>query len=836
VEYYQLTLKDLLEKLGTSREDGLSYASARKKLEKNGPNKILLETKPLWKKVLEPFANVFIAILLAAVVFSFLAGEYLDGIIVTGIIIINAVIYYIQQYSTERVLRALKKHNEQVISVKRQGRVVEVQAHELVVGDILVLGEGQKIPADSIILSSENLAVDESILTGETMPVHKNAGHITTETAVYKRTNTLFSGTFITNGLTESIVVATGNNTEFGRLADLVKPEGKTPIQKKIDQIVSVIIKAVAVTSLLVFILSLLRGVAPDEALRFMLTLTVSSVPEDLPIALTAILVIAMRKMAKKKALARSMHAIENLGLVNVIATDKTGTLTKNLLEVHDYWAPASVSEPMLKMYVALASNVHESKKQSDPLDYAMGEFSQNAKKPKEFKLARQFSFVQKMRMSGVLWKSGSKYELYVKGSPEHLLNVCGLRGKQLHEAQSNLHKLASKGYRVIGIASTKTRKEVKELGDLSTKLTFHGFIGVADSLRSDVKQAITDAQSAGIEVKMITGDHYETAFHIGKELGLASHPSEVFNAEEHRGKVSLPAQVVKSHTIFARILPEDKLKILKSLKRKNITAMTGDGVNDVPALTAADVGIAMGSGADIAKESGDIVLLDDSFKTIIDAIREGRVVFANIRKMLFYLFSGTLAETLTMIGALLIGLPLPVTAIQILWVNLVTDTTMVLPLGLDPAEDDVMKQPPRKADAPILDKVMITRLLLLGVTLAGVILYVFSRTSKTHSLEYAQTISFTMLVVGQWVKAQIARSEKTSVFKRMLKPNYAQMVGYTLAITLQALVLFGPLRTVFGMPEIALADLWQPIILTIVAVLFVGELHKFLTKNIKRS
>lgn len=834
VDAYKQKIEDLYEKFGSSNEDGLSYASVKKAEKQYGLNLLEIKGDPLWRKIIEPFASAFVIILLVAAGISVVAEEYLDGAVVMGVILINAVISWVQQYSTERVLRALKKQTEQKVSVIRQGNEQVVDAHELVPGDIILLDEGQKVPADGRLLEAENLSVNESILTGEAVPVHKHTSHIGSDTPTYKQLNMVFQGTFITAGSARALVVATGNQTEFGRIAKLAKPEGLAPMQVKINKLVSLIVKAAVGVSATIFILSLIRGLPADEALRFMLTMAVSAVPEGLPVALTVILVIAMRNMAKEKALVRSMHAIENLGLVTVIATDKTGTLTENILRVQDVWATEGVSQPMMKMYSRMSANIFGDSHVSDPLDVALREHTEKTDIPNTMKFLRQFSFSQELLMSGSLWQEGKHYELYVKGAPEHLLHQAKLSKKDRSKAESELHKLASSGSRVIAVAGAKLKKPIQNLEEFSGQLEFYGFVGVADSLRREAAGAIAEAQAAGIDVKMITGDHFETAFHIGKELGLTKHPREVFNAEEKPKLSALSVSAVNKNAVFARILPERKLHILKNLKKKNIVAMTGDGVNDVPALSSADVGVAMGSGSDIAKESGDIVLLDDNFNTIVSAVRSGRVVYANIRKMLFYLFSTSLGESLTMVGALVVGLPLPVTAIQILWINIVTDTAMVLPLGLDPAEDDVMKYTPRKVKAPLLDRIMITRLILMGATLAITTLSVFWYVNQTHSYAYAQAIAFTMLVTGQWAKAQVARSEKISVFKRILTPNPAQLIGYIVAFFLQWLVLFGPLRSVFHIPQIKFSDLLIPVAIVTSAVVLVGEVHKLITKNSK--
>jgi len=362
--------------------------------------------------------------------------------------------------------------------------------------------------------------------------------------------------------------------------------------------------------------------------------------------------------------------------------------------------------------------------------------------------------------------------------------------------------------------------------------IEFIGFLAFADELRSEAKNAIRAAHKAGISVRLITGDHYETAFNIGKQLGLATHINQVMQGVDLPKSMPALVETIKDKTVFARILPEDKFRILKALKQTEITAMTGDGVNDVPALANAHVGIAMGSGSDIAKDAGGIVLLDDNFATIIKAIAEGRKIFDNIRRMLFYLLSTSLGEVLTMVGALLFGLPLPITAIQILWINLVTDTAMVLPLGLEPEEDDHMKRPPRKPKDPLMSRMLLSRIAIIGLTMAVVTLITVSILVKQgYETSYIQTVAFMMLIVAQWMNAFNARSEFKSSFSRIKKVNYGLIVGLAIASVLQVLVMFGPLREVFDVQTVPLSTLLISSGLMAMTILIVSELHKFIIK-----
>jgi Ca2+-transporting ATPase len=823
--WYKQNTEQLYENLETS-ENGLSKAEAVLRLKKYGPNQLDIHKDSIWQIILEPFKNVFVVVLIIAAIVSLSSHEFLDAAIIGIIIAINSIIYYLQSYATTKVLRSLKNHNIQQVNVIRNGDRQLVSSIDLVPGDILILSEGEKIPADSRVIHTDNLQVNEASLTGESVPVHKHASTLETTKQIFEQDNMLFQGTYVIAGTAKALVVGTGSLTEFSKIAELaVGDKSRSPVQEKIDKIVTLLVKIAAGLAIFVFILSLARGIPAPEALRFVLSLTVSAVPEGLPVALTVIIVLGMRRMAKQNALVRSFRAIEDIGLITTIATDKTGTLTKNHLKVVEEW---SLGDMPVKSIAGLTIDMPE--KQSDPLDQAIKEFIDISDNQKIDKL---YSFEISIRMSGAY--IAKNRSIYIKGSPEHILTKSKLSAKQHHLAESAIHNLASKGYRVVAFGMHKTKNEIpddlKNIGD--NDIEFVGFLAFADELRPEAKGAINAAQSAGISVRLITGDHYETAYNIGKQLGLATHPSQVIQGIDLPKNATSLVKVIKDKTVFARILPEDKFKILKSLKQTEITAMTGDGVNDVPALTNAHVGIAMGSGSDIAKDAGGIVLLDDNFATIVKAIAEGRKIFDNIRRMLFYLLSTSLGEVLTTVGALLFGLPLPVTAIQILWINLVTDTALVLPLGLEPEEDGIMQRPPRHPKDPLMSKILLTRILIISLTMAVVTLTaVVIMARQGYESPYIQTVAFLMLIVAQWMNAFNARSELKSSFSRLKKMNYGLMVGLVIAVFLQALVMFGPLGYVFDIQNIPISVLAITSGVMAVAILSVSELHKLLVRK----
>ena len=825
--WYRQTKEQIYETLETS-DAGLSRHEASRRLQQYGPNQLAVKNAPLWRVIIEPFMSVFVAVLVTAALVSLLSHEILDASIVLVIISINAIVFYTQHYTTTRVLRNLKKKTVTKITVLRDGDSRTISSVALVPGDVIIINEGEQVPADARIIHTDSLQVNESSLTGESVPVRKHSSILETTKQLYEQDNMLFQGTYILAGQARAVIVETGSRTEFGKIAELSSDkQTKSPVQTKIDQIIVLLVKIVGVLAGGVFILALARGIPAGEALRFVLSLTVSAVPEGLPVAITVISVLGMRRMAKQKALVRSFKAIEDIGIVTTIATDKTGTLTKNHLSVVEAWSPDGTD---MRKTAALTVD-HSGNTLTDPLDIALIENAGAIQLPK---VAKLYPFDLSLRMSGAFPQHDTK--VYIKGSPEHILALSKLGSAAKHQAESVMHNFAGNGFRVIAFATYYIGEQkppenlhVIKPGDIH----FVGLVAFADELRPEAKRAIKAAHDAGISVRLITGDHYETAFHIGKQIGLAEHPSQVMLGEDLPKEQSAVAAVIRDKTVFARILPEYKFKILQALKEDNITAMTGDGVNDVPALTNAHVGIAMGSGSDIARDAGAIVLLNDNFATVIKAISEGRKIFDNIRRMLFYLLSTSLGEVLTMIGALLVGLPLPITAIQILWINLVTDSAMVIPLGMEPEEEGHMRRPPRPPQAPLLGHIILGRIAVIALTMAlstlGII-YLLHRAG--YSTAAIQTVAFMALIAAQWMNAFNARGEKASSFARLRKPNHSLAIGFLIGFGLQMLVMFGPLRDAFHIQAVPLSVLLMTSGAVAAAVLIASELYKYAVRK----
>jgi Ca2+-transporting ATPase len=831
--YYNHSAQATLNDLDSSLR-GLSNSEAEERLKIHGPNTIRVTGEPLWRKIIEPFANIFMLVLLVAAVISVLHGDVLDAIIVIAIMLVSASIYYVQRFSTERILRSLQKHTAQDVETLRDGHLIQIDTSMLVPGDIISLGEGDKVPADLRFLTGANVRIDESLLTGESVPIAKQADVLKGEKEIYERSNLLFQGSFVISGDVTAVVTSTGNNTEFGQLAALAQDTNtESPVQKKIDKLISHIIAIVGGIAVVAFALAMRGGMELGESLRFVLALSVSAVPESLPVAISVVLVLGMRRMAAKKALVRSMRAIETIGVLTTIATDKTGTLTKNKLTVQEIWHPEG-TDTSFNRVLAHAIN-QNGRKVHDPLDTAMNDYVKSADIELNGVPLLSLPFDQAVAMSGNLWHDGAGYRLVVKGAPEHVLARSDLTENEHEQASAKLHHLTGQGYRVIAIAQTNLSTKISNFTSLPkrAKLEFIGFVAVADVLRPEAKKAIAAALSAGVTVRMITGDHFETAYHIGRQLGMVTHRSQVFDSR----RMSVMSdeeldEVIRDVRVFSRVVPEHKYRILSLLKKHNITAMTGDGVNDVPALSNAHVGVAMGSGSQIAKDAGDIILLDDNFRSIIDAMHEGRTIFANIRRMLFYLLSTSAGEVLTMIGALAIGMPLPIVPVQILWINLVTDTAMVIPLGLEPGEKSNMKNKPKRINDPILSRFIISRMILIALSMAVLTLSLYGIFSAQYNHEYGSTIAFSALVVMQWSNAFNARSDYESLFRRLRVFNGKFYIGLAIAITLQILAVFGPLQGLLHVTPVAIGDLIVTGIIAFIVPIALSELHKFIGRR----
>lgn len=834
VLFHTKTVQEAFNELHSS-EHGLSSSEVEERVHEYGLNQLKFRSEPLWKKIVAPFSNVFMAVLFVAAAVSLLHHAPVDAGIIAGIMCINAIIYYVQRFSTERVLRALKKHDPERVNVLRNGKRIQLESLELVPGDVITLDEGEKVPADCRVIVGSNLRVDESQLTGESLPVPKSELEVAHDSELYERSNMLYQGSFIVGGQATALVVATGNTTEFGKLAALaVSAEDSSPVQQRIDRLIALLIRVIVAIAAIAFALSLYRGMDIAEATRYVLALSVSAVPESLPVAITVVLVLAMRRMAKKQALVKTPSAIETIGIVTVIASDKTGTLTKNQLTVQHTWSLGSTA----RMFETLekATNSRATKTQ-DPLDTAFEQYLQVQQHatPRAAAAVQTLPFDQPTAMSGNIFHSGAVYELAVKGAPEHIISRSVLTKKEKASIQAQLHHFAGTGFRVIALAHTELNKPIGEFSMLPKKKTmvFDGLVAVADVLRPEAAAAVRRAHQAGIRVYMVTGDHFETAFHIARELGIAEHPSEVFDSREMQGLSDEElARAAEKTRVFARVIPEHKHRLLSILNTHEVTAMTGDGVNDVPALTNAHVGVAMGSGTSIAKEAGDIILLDNNFRSIVEAVHEGRTVYANIKRMVAYLLATNAGEVLVALSALVMGVPIPIVPVQVLWVNLVTDTFMVIPLGLEPGDKRTMQLPPKPANTPLFSKFFLSRIVLTAVTMATLTFVIYLVFLGSHGVDYARTVAFQVLVVAQWASAFNSRSDYETLWTRIRRFNPAFYGGLAVVILLQAVAMSGAMRGFLHLSTISWSDMFAMSAVAFFTMIAVIEFHKWIGRE----
>lgn len=841
-DFYNRTVKEVAGKLDVDPAIGLSAKEVEKRRAKYGANELKVVKTPLWKKLLAPFMDVFMVILIVALALSAVQQDWLEAAMVGVIIAANAIVYYVQRFSTERILRSLSTTMVQQVNVLRDGAKQSIDAADLVPGDVVILQEGERVPADGRIISESGLLTNESMLTGESEPIAKDAKAISGQKKVYEQRNMVFSGSFVFTGKGRFIVTATSNATEYGRIASLATAtRAVSPISQKIDKLVIKIAVVVVGLAALALIIQLIDGIAWLDALKFMLAMIVSAVPEGLPIAISIVLALCAKRMAKKQALIKELRAIEAIGIVTTIASDKTGTLTKNQLELKETWTtekPASFLQELAGSVLISTVTTAPEMQPADPLDTCMLQFLQAQNYDLEqLKPRKVYAFDQNIKMSGNLFdgKNG-KFLLRVKGAPETILARTEMNQKLRDTVNEKLIELANKGYKVLAVAHGEIMHEINELERLgkNDKFDFDGLIAVADGLRPEAAAAIRQAKRMGVTTKMVTGDHAGTAYAIGRELGLADDFAQVLDCSK-LGDISDDEleSVVKNTTVFARVTPEDKYRILEAIKKTEICAMTGDGVNDVPALVSAHVGIAMGDSPSIVQDAGDIVLIDNNFKNITAAIRESRTVLANVRRMLGYLLATNAGEALTMLGALIITGGQLLTPVQILWVNLVTDSLLVVPLGLEPPERRVLRQKPEAKDAPILSPLMLQRMALTAVLMAVLTLatyYIALAGLGDHG--QANTLAFTALVVMQWSNVLSARGLYESVLTRLKVPHRSLYWALAGAVVLQLAALFGPLARAIGAVATPMSWLIGVALVAFVVPMLAVEIHKKLNQH----
>jgi P-type Ca2+ transporter type 2C len=838
----------IADDLAVQPAEGLSSSAAAERLSRFGHN-VLLESpgKTRLQIVWEQLTSVMVLVLIAAGVISLLLGEVIDALAIAAIVVLNAALGFQQEYRAERAMAALKQLAVPLVKVRRDGRPLAVPAHDLVPGDVILLEAGDVVAADARLFSSPNLRVQEASLTGESQPAEKDAeASIAPGAALADRHTMVYMGTAVAYGRGEAVVVATGMRTELGRIAAAMQAVERepTPLQRRLEHLARWLAGIVLVLVAIIFVLGLLRG--EDVRVTFLtaISLAVAAVPEGLPAVVTVTLALGAQRMLRRRALVRKLLAVETLGSVTVICSDKTGTLTQNRMTVTqivvggehfdldsvDAAATSPGLEPTLvagalcndAFIQAVAGDGARPETVGDPTEVALAvaaarnalwkpaleaEYPRIAEMPFDSVRKRMLT-VHRVGTEGRLPLEESSYVAFVKGAPDALLETCttvwspsGVRPLADSARATILEAnaaLATDGLRVLGVAFRPLADPDPTRAD--SDLTFLGLVGIIDPPRPEVQQAVQTCVAAGVRPVMITGDHPLTAAAIARQLGIGDGHALSGRDLDDLDEPGLDAVVART-SVYARVAPEHKLRIVAALqKRGEVVAMTGDGVNDAPALKQANIGVAMGvEGTEVAREAADMVLLDDNFATIVSAVEEGRVIYDNIRKFLKYLLATNTGELWTMLLGPLFGLPLPLLPLQILWINLVTDGLPALALSVERPERDVMGRPPRRSSESLLGDGMLWHIGWVGLLIGGLSLGIGLWAWQNGNAAW-QSMVFTTLALLQMAHVMAIRVERGSVLGRVFFANRALLASVSLVVGLQTAVLYLPwLQAVFG-------------------------------------
>ncbi len=887
-QWYAKSISDVFEEVGSSQQ-GLSEQEAISRLKEYGSNK-LPEAKPdgLFIIFLRQFKSSLIYILLLAGVVVFAMGEIIDGLIIFFVLIFNAIVGALQEGKAQNTLLALKKCTETRTTVLRDNQEIIVTDKDIVPGDVIILQEGEKVPADARVILSNNLKTDESALSGESVPAHKISEIIDREyLPVAEQKNIVFKGTNVLSGSGKAVVIATGINTAIGKIAkEIASIDTEIPLKKNIRYLSRAIIIVVVLLNVVLFIEGLMSGKGIKEMFITLVSLSISVIPEGLPIVMTLILATGVWRMSKRNALVKRLQAVGALGRAEIIAVDKTGTITKNEMVVQKVFVDNSffdiggtgydprgsieadnkviepLNHPELIFAVKNAALCTDARvvfleKESrwaiggDPTEASLLVLAQKIGFHKnileqEYPSAAEFPFDYRLRYRASVRKANNKNFLIVTGAPENILEMskkiwhngenCNFLEEEKEKLKNIFEEMSAEGLRVVALGiNNSPPKNIS--ADKIKEVTFVGFFGMKDALRPEVPAAMARAISAGVRVVMITGDHRITAKTIAKEAGIYKAGDEIITGNElEKMSDEELAERISGVSVFARVSPEHKLRIIKAFKAtKKIVAMTGDGVNDAPSLVSADLGVAMGKiGTEVAKEASDIVLLDDNFGSIISAIEEGRSIYKTIKKVILYLFSTSFGEVLTIAGALFLGFPLPILPVQIIWLNFVTDGFLDVALAMEPREKNLLLEKFKKPNKYLFDFLMAQRMLFMALPMMLGTLFIFKGLFQADLVK-AQTMSLVVLAVFQWFNVWNCRSEDKSIFKSNPLSNRFLAAATIIVVSLQLLAVYNPvMQKILHTSPLNGYD-WLLIILIASSVILIEEIRKLAYRFWKR-
>ena len=885
LDWHALHVSETVEHLDSHLRDGLGEGAAARRLEHHGPNRLAtVRPRSAWDVVAAQFRSPLILILVGAAVVTVATGEFADAAVIAVVLVINAVLGTYQELRADRAVNALMEIAAPRARVVRDGSEQEVDAADLVVGDLVLLGSGTRVPADLRLSAAQTLEVDESLLTGESLPVAKSTDPVPVASLPADRSGVAFMGTVVTSGRGRGLVVGTAARSELGRIATSIRAEERprTPLQRRMAAFANLIGLLVLAATVVTFVLGLVVGEPPSMMFRTAVALAVAVVPEGLPVAFTVALALGVHRMARRHAVVRSLPAVETLGSTDVIGSDKTGTLTANRMTVQTVWmpsrgyldvaaaspspsssvAPATVDADLVAVLrsAVLTSEAHLDvvdgevvERRGDPTETALLEAALAAGQPpadlrRDTRVLAAQPFESERQYAAVVVDEDGPV-LRCKGAPERLLALsaaqAGPGGPDGPDGPAPLDRdavlevaeeMAGRGLRVLATAELRLAGQVDAVDPGAplrvSGLVLTGLVGMHDPPRTGVAEAIAHCQAAGVRVVMVTGDHAATARAIAAEVGIAhaagvrvltGHDLQQMDDDGLR-------EIVDDIDVFARVTPEHKLRVVRALQSHGqVVAVTGDGVNDGPALKAADLGVAMGrSGTDVAREASDMVLTDDAFVSIAAAVEEGRVVFANLRKVTYFLLSTGIAAIVAILGSMLAGLPLPYTPAALLWLNLVTSGVQDVALAFEPAEPDVLEEPPRVRTAPIVDRVLWERTVLTGAVMAlgSLWLFVWARAAGLGEAS-AQGAALTALVVAMTAHVYNARSDRRSVLATRFHGNRLLLVSSIVALVAHVAALnWSPTQQLLRIGPVPWSGWWR-ILVVAAAVVSVSEVHK---------
>ena len=875
--YWQKKKNQILKDLNTSPQ-GLSSEEAAIRLREYGPNELVEKKKKSpFVMFLDQFMDFMIIVLIVAAVISGIIGEVADTIAIVVIIVLNAIVGFVQEYRAEKAMEALKEMAAPTATVIRDGAPADIPASELVPGDVVVLEAGRIIPADMRLIEAVRLKIEEAALTGESVPVEKQTEAIQDENLpLGDRKNMAYKGTSVTYGRGLGVVVSTGMKTELGRIATMLQEEKevKTPLQKRLARFGKKLAIAVLVICAIVFVTGLLRGESPMLMLLTAISLAVAAIPEALPAVVTISLALGAKKMVRQNALVRKLPAVETLGSVTYICSDKTGTLTLNKMTVEQIYVDgilikadekkikgledidSPLSQPFSLLMISLAlSNDAEMNASGniigDPTEVALYLIAKEngfdkATLQKDMPRVNELPFDSERKCMTTFHRWHGEYISFTKGGVDVLLDKSvniltseGVRKINRAEIENINTRMASEGLRVLCIAMRRWKELPGDFSpeNIERELTVLGLVGMMDPPREEVFEAIRTCKQAGIVPVMITGDHPVTAKTIAKRLGILENNTEAIITGKELDTLSLEEfeERVEDIRVYARVAPEQKLKIVKALQDKDqFVAMTGDGVNDAPALKRADIGIAMGiTGTDVSKEAAHMILLDDNFATIVKAVNEGRKIYDNIRKFIKYLLTTNSGEIWTLFLAPLVGLPIPLLPIHILWINLVTDGLPALALSAEPAEEDIMKRPPRHPKESIFAHGLGLHAIWVGLLMGGIVLGVQAWSIMTDHAHW-QTMVFTVLCLTQLGHVLAIRSERKSLFTIGIFSNKYLIGAVVFSFVIQMATIYIPfLNPIFKTEPLTMSELVLTLALSS-GVFFAVELEKMILRRFR--